>query len=342
LVRNSKNIGARNRPARNSAPGQNVTTSPIGTPGEVGSANGRDQEPSSAASIRPAVRVPVEQIVGEHGGPLSASDDGSCSLDMGNYPGAKGLAGVWQWIIGRMPTHAGYIEAFVGSGVVLRNKPPALSTIVIDRDVRVLHWWERLVWPGVRIVLGDGVTWLEDSADMLNEDTLVYCDPPYLPSTRTKQNLYRFEMTQDQHVALLAAINTLACPCMISGYPSQLYDQALKTWHVESREVITRGGTLRTEVLWCNFPRPSASALSMQYGSLGGNFRERERISRKIKRWVARLEQMPAKERQALLLALLDTNSRSYIAAGSEGGRAALRDHLSTSFDLPLFKSQEP
>ena len=39
---------------------------------------------------------------------------------------------------------------------------------------------------------------------------------------------------------------------------------------------------------------------------LGDNFRERERIKRKRKRWVNRLQSMPILERQALLAAMTE------------------------------------
>jgi DNA adenine methylase len=40
------------------------------------------------------------------------------------------------------------------------------------------------------------------------------------------------------------------------------------------------------------------------YRYLGDDFRERERIKRKTKRWTAKLQSMPILERQALLSAI--------------------------------------
>jgi len=261
---------------------------------------------------------------------IGSGNDPSCHPQNGRYPGGKSLAGVHQWIIGRMCTHAGYVEPFVGSGGILRRKPPALSSIVIDLDDDIMKWWLAQAIPGLRPIHGNGIAWLEDAADRLDYETLVYCDPPYLPSTRVRYPLYRHEMSEAEHVRLLAAVQALDCPCMLSGYPSTLYDDALASWHVESREVITRGGTLRTEVLWCNFPRPTPSLLAMDYGSLGADFRERERVARKIKRWVERLGAMPPRERQALLLALLDQAHRSTLVGHDDGApspRPAVRTH---------------
>jgi hypothetical protein len=56
-----------------------------------------------------------------------------------------------------------------------------------------------------------------------------------------------------------------------------------------------------------NYPTPVALH---DYRYLGDNFRERERIKRKANRWVAKLQNMPVLERQALLSAI-DTHNRT-------------------------------
>jgi DNA adenine methylase len=129
---------------------------------------------------------------------------------------------------------------------------------------------------------------------------LVYCDPPYLASTRSGGRLYLHEMTDTQHSALLAVLCSLPCMVMLSGYWSALYARALRRWNRVSFQAMTRGG-VATEWLWFNFPRPVALH---DYRYLGENFRERERIKRKKARWTARLGRMPALERQALLGAI--------------------------------------
>lgn len=223
------------------------------------------------------------------------------------YPGGKGLDGLYQWIIAKMPTHAVYVEPFAGKGGILRRKPPALESFLLDRDEAVIAWWHRLAWPAVTVIHGDGIHWLEQHAGELDADTLVYCDPPYLLSTRTKKRIYRHEMSDLEHHRLLRCLKELTCPVMISGYPSNIYESHLEDWRRFEHEAITRGGTLRTEVLWCNFdPSAASPALALSYERLGNDYRERERVARKIKRWVSRLLTIPAEERRALILAMYD------------------------------------
>ena len=62
------------------------------------------------------------------------------------------------------------------------------------------------------------------------------------------------------------------------------------------------------ECLWCNFPEPTELH---DYRFLGRDFRERERITRKRRRWLVRLSAMPKLERAALVAALREAPSRN-------------------------------
>jgi DNA adenine methylase len=88
--------------------------------------------------------------------------------------------------------------------------------------------------------------------------TCFYCDPPYLHSTRTATDAYRYEMSQADHQALLAVLLRCEGKVMLSGYPSELYDRTLGGWkrHTFDMPNHAAGGDAKnreTEVLWCNF-----------------------------------------------------------------------------------------
>lgn len=79
-----------------------------------------------------------------------------------------------------------------------------------------------------------------------------YVDPPYLPETRDKGRDYRHEMTRDDHGALLECLLSLRGHVVLSGYASNLYDQALLGWRrIEIKSMADRAAE-RTEVIWCN------------------------------------------------------------------------------------------
>lgn len=91
-------------------------------------------------------------------------------------------------------------------------------------------------------------------------DTLHFVDPPYVLGTRVLQGAgskgyYRHEMTDDQHIELLAAVKSLQGMVVLSGYPSGLYEAELGGWRLHttaSRISAGRGTALRTECIWLN------------------------------------------------------------------------------------------
>jgi len=94
---------------------------------------------------------------------------------------------------------------------------------------------------------------------------LLYCDPPYLGSTRSAH--YRHEMTRDdQHRQLAAALTACKSAVVLSGYHSPLYEDLYDGWHRAELKAWTGNGLRngatktdgdRTEVLWSNRPFPA-------------------------------------------------------------------------------------
>ncbi len=245
-------------------------------------------------------------------------------LDL-RYPGGKGLAGLQQWICSLLPPHVHYVEAFAGKAGVFRGKHPSLTSTLIDRDAETVAWLTRHIkrWGDgggghLRVVQGNGIEWMERAADDdgLDPETLVYCDPPYHPATRVRLNLYRYEMADRDHRRFLRAATRLRCSVVISGYMCDLYADRLHGWALQTRQVITRGRTMATECVWRNGTATEVSAFGLSYDQLGGSFRERERVSRLVKRWEAKFGARTDIERRAILLALLNQESR---LTGQEG-----------------------
>lgn len=84
-------------------------------------------------------------------------------------------------------------------------------------------------------------------------ETLHYVDPPYVFATRDAGSDYAHEMTDDQHRHLLGFLRTLKGKVMLSGYPCEIYDDALTGWHRIERKHLADGARPRIEVLWANF-----------------------------------------------------------------------------------------
>ena len=88
-----------------------------------------------------------------------------------------------------------------------------------------------------------------------HDNVLIYADPPYLMETRGGKQ-YRSEMTEQDHLALLEALKQHRGSVILSGYPSEMYDQELHGWSVIYRSSHNQNAGKRTEALWCNFEVP--------------------------------------------------------------------------------------
>jgi site-specific DNA-adenine methylase len=221
---------------------------------------------------------------------------------MATYPGGKAGDGVYQTIINQLPPHDTYIEAFAGGAAIARHKRPAAETILIDRHRPALDALSPLAAQiGARIICGDALAWLAERRWTGRE--LVYLDPPYVRSARkSARDLYAFEMDDADHERLLDIATAIPCPVAISGYASDLYERRLTGWRQITFQARTRGGGSATEILWMNYPPPSALH---DYTHLGADYQERERIKKKVRRWESRLAGLPHTERLALLSAML-------------------------------------
>ncbi|MDO3013211.1 DNA adenine methylase [Mycobacteroides abscessus subsp. abscessus] len=88
-----------------------------------------------------------------------------------------------------------------------------------------------------------------------SDDNLLYCDPPYLGSTR--RHNYKVEMLSEaKHRELGEALHGCRATVVLSGYHSPLYDDLYRDWfRVELAATTGQGnvqGIERTEVLWSN------------------------------------------------------------------------------------------
>lgn len=93
-------------------------------------------------------------------------------------------------------------------------------------------------------------------------ETLFYCDPPYVHSTRGDSKAYAHELTDVHHRELATALHTIEGKAAVSGYHSPLYDELFEGWHVTeaNSKMIHSTKDERTEVLWTNYDPAEARA----------------------------------------------------------------------------------
>lgn len=221
------------------------------------------------------------------------------------YPGGKEGAGVWQRIVNLMPPHEVYVEMFAGGGAVLRLKEPATDTMAFDVDGNALAELEERyrnqhpkAGERVRFLVEDSIAWLKKAGGVIGPGVLIYADPPYpLSARRTDRVRYARELTDEDHVELLERLTLTAARVMISGYRCPIYDAWLADWTRIDYEAMTRGGVMVPESLWLNFRPPSNLH---GYARVGTDYRDRERIKRKRKRWLANFAELGEHERNAI------------------------------------------
>lgn len=188
----------------------------------------------------------------------------------------------------------------LGSSVLGLGEDPSPKT----QDLQALP-------PHTTVLEADALAWLAAHGPDLPPDAVVYCDPPYLPSTLKSRLRYRHGLSAGDHRRLLRILHRLPCRVLVSGYWSELYAELLAGWRAEHWPQITRGGVMQEEWLWCSFPEPTELH---DYRYLGDDYRERENLARMKRRWLARLAAMPRLKRLALSAAIAQSDQQSAIS----------------------------
>lgn len=104
----------------------------------------------------------------------------------------------------------------------------------------------------------------KDAADLIADfddpDVLIYADPPYVKSTRSKKHLadgtpyhgYVLDFTDADHERLLDCLTASKAMIILSGYRCPLYDDRLGDWLRIDKETTAYRSVKRIESLWLN------------------------------------------------------------------------------------------
>lgn len=116
----------------------------------------------------------------------------------------------------------------------------------VDR-VDLLAFAERL--KNAQIFNRDAINFIKKFID---QDCLIYFDPPYLPVTRKRIHGYAFEVSPAWHRLAAFWLRKAKGPVVVAGYRSRLYERIYEDygWQRVEREQKTNGKTTSTECLW--------------------------------------------------------------------------------------------
>lgn len=181
---------------------------------------------------------------------------------------------------------------------MLRKRPARINIGLDMCDLAIGNFPDR---ENTKIFKGNALDYLADIPFHPGR-TFIYCDPPYLHSTKGKSR-YRFEMSDDDHVRLLRYLKALDCFVAISTYPNSIYSGELKCWRSISYESVKRSGAIGKELLYMNYDPPSILH-DDQY--IGDNANNRQDIKRRISRTKKRIITWDSRERIKLIRELIE------------------------------------
>ena len=88
------------------------------------------------------------------------------------------------------------------------------------------------------------------------KNVLIYCDPPYMLSTRHGKQ-YRHEMDAKAHEELIAILRKHKGIVVISGYETELYDTMLAEWNRFETTAYSQVCSKKKEIIWMNCDPPT-------------------------------------------------------------------------------------
>ena len=87
------------------------------------------------------------------------------------------------------------------------------------------------------------------------KNVLIYCDPPYMLTTRHGKQ-YRCEMDDKDHTDLLDVLREHKGYVIISGYDTELYNSMLSGWYKNETIAYSQVCSKKREILWMNYEPP--------------------------------------------------------------------------------------
>ncbi|MCS7065386.1 MAG: DNA adenine methylase [Fimbriimonadales bacterium] len=102
-----------------------------------------------------------------------------------------------------------------------------------------------------------------------SEETLFYCDPPYVHHVRGDKNAYAYEMSDREHIELAEILHSVKGKVAISGYRCELMECLYRDWHCTEAppRLCHSVKTMRQEVLWTNYDPQEVIQLNLSRSS---------------------------------------------------------------------------
>ena len=219
-----------------------------------------------------------------------------------NYIGNKGGQTILPVLANLIPQSKRYFSFFLGGGGLEFSKDfKHLNWVVSDKALQSqLHAssMAKAVYKSYEALVAE---------NKFTSDDFIFCDPPYLFSTRLSQKQYYIhEFNETDHVQFLLTIIALDSKILITHPQCELYDRYLNGWEKLNFGYQTRGGWFE-DCIYVNYDWRNLPLVTYNY--LGGNRTTRQQIKRKRQSLVSKFNQLSYHEQQAFLAEILPNST---------------------------------
>lgn len=128
---------------------------------------------------------------------------------------------------------------------VIRRKTSKSVSDFLSSVERLDELHDRLV--NVLVCNRDGIELISKYKN--KDNVLIYCDPPYVQSTRTSNRRYDIDMEDDTQDRFLEVCIGCKCKMLISGYDNEKYNMLLENGYNKVEFEVNH----RIETLWKNY-----------------------------------------------------------------------------------------
>jgi DNA adenine methylase len=84
-------------------------------------------------------------------------------------------------------------------------------------------------------------------------NVFMYLDPPYVPESRKRKNIYKYDYDESNHKELLELVSDSKAKILISGYEHELYRDHLHKWYTDKIITYDTASRKRVECVWMNY-----------------------------------------------------------------------------------------
>lgn len=218
-----------------------------------------------------------------------------------NYPGAKGGQGIRAFLLNYIPISRRYFSLFYGKGSFENLKVFENIQWICSEKNQDLQSFSTAT---AKVVYFDYKKLVDDFN--FTSDDFIFCDPPYMLSTRTSgRSYYKHEFTDEMHIDFLETMRMLKCRILITHPKCAMYDEMLNSWNCIEFSYQTRAG-LFNDAVYFNYDVRNLPLIT--YDFLGANRTERQQIKRQRANFVKKMKSLSFHERQSILNALDQNN----------------------------------